>query len=191
MDLISLSIIITLLGIAKWIWKLILLDSRQKRTMFPLIQMLKLLWRSSSRFQPMLLLVIPVQQRMAFQEILRASWKQKTVNLFICEWCPSMILKDVKIFSQNIHKNNFIINTILETHNSYDIIFIQELPWFFIHSIPSSMNKEGEELVKVYSHPNWIIFSRNPLYVGDSSRVITYINARLSLLYFSLWKDIF
>ena len=97
----------------------------------------------------------------------------------------------VKIFSQNIHKNNFIINTILETHNSYDIIFIQELPWFFIYSIPSSMNKEGEELVKLYSHPNWITFSRNPLYVGDSSRVITYINARLSLLYFSLWKDIF
>ena len=35
------------------------------------------------------------------------------------------------------------------------------------------------------------MFSRNLLHVGNSSRVITYINIRLSLLCFSLWKDIF
>ena len=37
-----------------------------------------------------------------------------------------MILKDIKIFSQNIHKNNFLINIILEIQRSYNIIFIQE-----------------------------------------------------------------
>jgi len=61
----------------------------------------------------------------------------------------------------------------------------------FICSIPSSMNKEGKELVGVSNHPNWIIFSRNLLHISDSSRVITYINVRLSLLYFSLQKNIF
>lgn len=38
-----------------------------------------------------------------------------------------MILKEIHIFSQNIHKNNFIINTILKTQSAFDIIFIQEL----------------------------------------------------------------
>jgi len=36
-------------------------------------------------------------------------------------------MKDIKIFSQNIHKNNFIVNTILEMQDAFDIIFIQEL----------------------------------------------------------------
>jgi len=37
-----------------------------------------------------------------------------------------MIVKDIKIFLQNVHKNNFIINMILEMQISLDIIFIQE-----------------------------------------------------------------
>ena len=65
-----------------------------------------------------------------------------------------MILEDIKLFSQNIHKNNLIINIILETCNSYNIIFIQELSQFSIHSIPSSMDKKGEKLVEVPNDPN-------------------------------------
>ena len=38
-----------------------------------------------------------------------------------------MIFKNINIFSQNIYKNNFIINTILETQLNFNIIFIQEL----------------------------------------------------------------
>ena len=37
-----------------------------------------------------------------------------------------MILKEIKIFSQNIQKNNLVVNTILETQFSFDIVFIQE-----------------------------------------------------------------
>ena len=36
-----------------------------------------------------------------------------------------MIFKDIKIFSQNVWKNNLIINMILETQFSFNIIFIQ------------------------------------------------------------------
>ena len=35
-----------------------------------------------------------------------------------------MIYDNLKLYSQNIHKNNLIINTILETQSSFDIIFI-------------------------------------------------------------------
>ena len=64
-----------------------------------------------------------------------------------------MILKNIKIFSQNICKNNFIINTILETQCTFDIIFIQELFLSFICSILSSKNKKDEELVRVLWQP--------------------------------------
>jgi len=37
-----------------------------------------------------------------------------------------MIFKDLKIFSQNIWKNNLIVNTILKLKVDFDIIFIQE-----------------------------------------------------------------
>jgi len=128
---------------------------------------------------------------MTFQEILRASWRQKIINSFSYEHCIDMILQDIKIFSQNICKNNFVINTILKTHNLYNIIFIQELSWPSICFILSSMNKKGGKLVGIPNYPNWIIFFRNPICVGDSPRVITYINIKMSSLQFSLWKDIF
>ena len=102
-----------------------------------------------------------------------------------------MILKNIKIFSQNICKNNFIINTILEMQYVFDIIFIQELFWSFIYSILSSKNSESEELVGVPNHSNWTTFFRNLSQGNSFSKVITYINIQLFPFCFSLWKDIF
>ena len=39
-----------------------------------------------------------------------------------------MIIKNLKIFLQNVQKNSIIITTILELLTYYDIILIQELP---------------------------------------------------------------
>ena len=65
-----------------------------------------------------------------------------------------MILKDIYIFSQNIYKNNFVIDTILKTYSLFNIIFIQKPSWSHIWSIPSSNNKDEEELVGIPNHPN-------------------------------------
>ena len=89
-----------------------------------------------------------------------------------------------------MRKNNSIVNTILETWYSFDIIFIQELSWVTIHTISSSKIK-GEELVRVPSHSNWLTFSRNSLVANNSWRVVTYINIRLFSFCFSLCKDIY
>jgi len=51
---------------------------------------------------------------------------QENLNLFKCEQSQTMILKNLKVFSQNIQKNNFLINTVLEVNQDFDIIFIQE-----------------------------------------------------------------
>ena len=73
---------------------------------------------------------------------------------------------------------------------SFDIIFIQELSWTFIQSIPSFISYEGEELVGVPNYPNWTIFSRNSFQACNSLKVITYINICIFSLHFSLWNDI-
>jgi len=101
-----------------------------------------------------------------------------------------MILKDLKIFFQNIQKNNFLINTILEVNQNFDIIFDQEPSWMTIRSIPSSANCEGIPLVGILNHPNWLTFTRELCLANDSPRVIIYVNIRLSSFQFFFSKDI-
>ena len=56
-----------------------------------------------------------IQQRVAYKEVLETQGFQVPVNLLNCEWQQSIIIKDIKIFLQNMQKNNLIVNTILET----------------------------------------------------------------------------
>jgi len=101
-----------------------------------------------------------------------------------------MILKDLKIFSQNVWKNNFFINTILEINQNFDIIFIQEPLWTTIRTIPSSVNCEGIPLIGIPNHPNWLTFARELCSANNFLRVIIYVNVRLSSFQFSFRKDI-
>jgi len=101
-----------------------------------------------------------------------------------------MILKDLKNFSQNIQKNNFIINTILKTNNNFDIIFIQKPSWTTLQSIPSLSTCECDPLVGIVNHPNWLTSAREPNMINNCPRVIIFINIRLSSLCFSFCKDI-
>ena len=101
-----------------------------------------------------------------------------------------MILKNLKVFSQNVRKNSLIVNTILETHNHFDIILIQEPPWSEIRKIPSSSNCDGDPLIGSCHHPNWIVFARYTSNISDSPRVLTYVNIRIKSLRFLFRKDI-
>jgi len=94
-----------------------------------------------------------------------------------------MIFTNIKIFLQNICKNNLLTNTILETQKDFDIIFIQELSWLIICSIPSLLSEEGEYLVGVLNHPNWLTFSRNVSNDYDSSRVVSYFHSLIMVLF--------
>ena len=101
-----------------------------------------------------------------------------------------MILKELKIFLQNVRKNNLLINTVFEVNQNFDIIFIQEPSWTTIRTIPGSTNSKGVPLIGIPNHPNWLIFARDPCMTNNFPRVIIYINIRLSPLWFSLQKDI-
>jgi len=87
-----------------------------------------------------------------------------------------MICDNLKIFSQNVHKNSLIVNTILKAQSSFNIIFLQEPPWSIIHTIPSSTSYEGKKLVGAPHYPNWLTFARSPTNKSDFPRVLTYIN---------------
>jgi len=101
-----------------------------------------------------------------------------------------MIFKNLKIFSQNVQKNNLIINTILEVKVDFYIIFIQKPSWTTIHTILSSRNCKGESLVGTANYPNWLTFSRSLESESDHPRVVIYINIRFLPLWFSLHKNV-
>ena len=100
------------------------------------------------------------------------------------------LLKTSSFFSK-YSKNKLLTDTILKTNSDFNIIFIQELSWSIIHTIPSSSNKEENRVVGAPNHPNWITFSRALSNNNDYTRVISYINIHLLNLYFSLCKNIF
>ena len=65
-----------------------------------------------------------------------------------------MILKNLSLYLQNIHKNKVFINTILEAKKDFDIIFIQKPPWNIICSIPSSTSKKRDKVIDTSNYPD-------------------------------------
>ena len=101
-----------------------------------------------------------------------------------------MILKDLRIFSQNVHKSNFLINTILKVNQDFNILFIQEPSWTTLRYIPSSTNSEGIPLLGIPNYLDWLTFARELSSPNKSPRVVMYINIRFLFLQFSFRKDI-
>ena len=97
-----------------------------------------------------------------------------------------MIIKSLKILSQNVQKNKLLTDSILENNKDYDIIFIQEPPWATIRQVPSTSSSEGENLIGTSHHLSWTLFIRNSETENDHPRVTTYVNKKLSKLQFSL-----
>jgi len=101
-----------------------------------------------------------------------------------------MIIKNLRIFSQNVRKNSVIVTFLLESLTQYNIILIQKLPWSEIRKITSTLCSEGQPLMGTCHHPNWITYARIPSTDSNFPRVIAYINTCLSSFCFLLRKDI-
>ncbi len=63
-----------------------------------------------------------------------------------------MNIKELKSFSQNIHKNHLLTEVILENNKNFDILFIQEPSWLVIRSILSVISAKREEVVRAPNH---------------------------------------
>ena len=129
---------------------------------------------------------------MAYQKVWRDLWKQISILPLLCERLKStMIVWNLKIFLQNVHKNSIVLNTILETLFHFNIILIPEPPWSEIRKIPSSLNCNGDPLMGTCYHPNWISFARLPSNGNNPPRVISYVNIHLKPFRFLFRKDLF
>ena len=62
--------------------------------------------------------------------------------------------------------------------------------WLWRYKLNEVCDSEGESLVDITNHPNWLTFSRSSEIESDYPRVVIYINIRLLPLCFSLRKDI-
>ena len=105
-----------------------------------------------------------------------------------------MIIKNIKLFLQNIWKNKLLTNMILKTNKDFNVIFIQELLWLFIHFIFSFSNEEEDRVVGIANYSDWITFSRTSLDNNDYSIMtilgLFCISKFGSLICIFLYKDI-
>ena len=132
-----------------------------------------------------------IQQRVALKKICWNSEQPSKVNSFWSERLHMpMIIKNLRIFLQNVRKNSVIITSPLELLTQYDIILIQKPLWSEIRKIPSILCSKGEPFMGTCHHPNWITYARISSTDSDFPRVIAYINTCLSSFRFLLYKDI-
>ena len=101
-----------------------------------------------------------------------------------------MILRNLKLFLQNVWKNRLLTDIILENKKEFDIIFIQEFLWSFIWTNPNLTSKKGDRIVGTSNYLSWIIFSRQSTHDKDHPKAIMYINVWLTQFWFSLRKDV-
>jgi len=87
-------------------------------------------------------------------------------------------------------RTDFFTKTILENNNNFNILFIQELLWLIIHNILNFISKEGEDIIKASNYLSWTMFTRTLHIENNHSKVLTYVNIKLTKLLLSL-KRIF
>ncbi|PPQ93577.1 hypothetical protein CVT25_005551, partial [Psilocybe cyanescens] len=63
----------------------------------------------------------------------------------------------VRILSFTCAKSSLSVETILEHFVlAYDIVFIQEPPWRFVCTAPSTSRKSGDDVIGAPLHPSWL-----------------------------------
>ena len=99
-------------------------------------------------------------------------------------------LSKLQIVSFNIAKNYKLLNVFLEREcNHFDILFIQEPPWWLIRHAPSATDREGTEVTGAPHHPQWLSLAP-PVAPGSRPRVMTYVSRRLDTLRPTFHRDL-
>jgi len=97
---------------------------------------------------------------------------------------------DIRVYSHNVAKNYLYLDVLLETlYNDFDVLFIQEPPWRTIRQVPSSSNKEGDDVIRAPMHPEWLYMVRPPQN-DQAPRVMAFVSKRLEKLRPSMRTDV-
>ncbi|KAF5320635.1 hypothetical protein D9611_013769 [Ephemerocybe angulata] len=93
---------------------------------------------------------------------------------------PSSTDSKIRVLSFNIAKNYAYLDIILDRlKDEFNILFIQEPPWQTVRQAPSTVSKEGADVIGAPRHPNWLCMARLPE-PGSRPRVLTYVSNRLA-----------
>jgi hypothetical protein len=104
----------------------------------------------------------------------------------------------LRIYCQNVNRNYGFLDSLLASlYEDFDLLFIQEPPWQFIRSAPSSSNREGEDVIGHPISPNWGSIVRSPNRVDATDPesgapcVMVYFNIRIASLKPAFRRDLF
>ena len=88
----------------------------------------------------------------------------------------------LRIFSQNVNRNYGYMDSLLASlYDEYDLLLIQEPPWRSIRTAPSSVSRDGEEVIGHPINPNWGSLIRHSG-LESPPRVAVYFNVRIAAL---------
>ncbi|KJA25420.1 hypothetical protein HYPSUDRAFT_1071701, partial [Hypholoma sublateritium FD-334 SS-4] len=80
----------------------------------------------------------------------------------------------IRIVSFNVAKNFLLVDTLLNHFvNYFKIIFLQEPAWQVIRMAPSTVSREGDDVVGAPRNPAWTMMVRPPE-PGLPPRVMAY-----------------
>ncbi|KXN81727.1 hypothetical protein AN958_03786 [Leucoagaricus sp. SymC.cos] len=100
------------------------------------------------------------------------------------------VIRDVHVFSQNVNRNYAHVNYVLESlKDNFDILFFQELLWRTIRQTVLMTSVEGDDVVGVLKHPDWLYMVRPPTN-GQTPHVMAYVYRHLAVLRPSMWRDV-
>ncbi|KXN86757.1 hypothetical protein AN958_09617 [Leucoagaricus sp. SymC.cos] len=90
----------------------------------------------------------------------------------------------------NVNRIYAHVDYVLESlKDNFDILFFQELPWRTIRQMVSMTSEEGDDIVGVPKHPDWLYMVRPPTN-GQNPRVMAYVHRCLAALHPSMRRDI-
>ena len=102
-----------------------------------------------------------------------------------------MVENKIRVLSFNVARNFLLVDSLLNICvDEYDIIFLQEPAWQVIHMAPSTVSREGDDVVGAPRHPMWTMMVRPPE-PGFTPRVMAYVSTRLATLRPAMRRDIF
>ena len=85
----------------------------------------------------------------------------------------------IRVLSFNVARNFLLVDSLLNICvNEYDIIFLQEPAWQVIRMAPSTVSREGDDVIGAPRHPMWTMMVRPPD-PGVTPRVMAYVSTRL------------
>ena len=85
----------------------------------------------------------------------------------------------IRVLSFNVARNFLLVDSLLNICvNEYDIIFLQEPAWQVIRMAPSTVSREGDDVIGAPRHPMWTMMVRPPN-PGVTPRVMAYVSTRL------------